>query len=124
MRTGPRRKATVTMSCRAAPLALVTTPITRGSAGSGRLRSAANSPSPASFSLSRSSASSSAPRPAGRASEAMNWSLPCGANTVARPTTTTRAPSVKSLRDRAGAVRNITQPIAASSRSSLSVKYA
>ncbi len=118
----PRRNATLTMSWMAAPSPLVTTPMTRGSSGSARLRSAANSPSAASFSFSRKSASSSAPRPAGRAMSAMNWSRPRGAYTVARPTSTTRAPSARRRRARAGAVRYMTQSMDASSRSSLREK--
>ncbi len=121
-RTPPRRNATVAMSWIAAPSALVTTPMTLGSRGSGRLRAGAKRPSAASFSLSLSSASSSAPRPAGRASSATSWSRPRGTNTVARPRTTMRAPSASRRRARGGAVRYITQSTAASSRSSFRVK--
>ena len=47
-----------------APVGLVTTPMTRGMNGSGRLRSAANSPSAISDALSLSSSAISAPAPA------------------------------------------------------------
>ena len=124
MRTPPRRNATFTMSWMTAPSPLVTTPITAGSTGSGRLRSAAKSPSAASFCLRRSSASRIAPRPARRAPSATSCSRPRCTYTVARPTRTTRAPSASSFRARTGAVRYITQSMLASSRSSLSVKYA
>ena len=56
------------MSAMAAPRGEVTMPMRRGKRGSGRLRSAANSPSAASFFLSCSKASCSAPRPCGSSS--------------------------------------------------------
>ena len=56
------------MSAIAAPRGEVTMPMRRGKRGSGRLRSAANSPSAASFFLSCSKASCSAPRPCGSSS--------------------------------------------------------
>ena len=52
------------MSRITAPVGEVTTPITRGRNGSGRLRAAANSPSASSRALSLASKASSAPSPA------------------------------------------------------------
>ena len=114
MRTGARRSATLTMSWMTAPSPLVTTPITRGSRGRGRFRALSKSPSAASFFFRSSSASSAAPRPDKRADSAMNWRRPRATYTVTRPTITMRAPSTKSLRERAGAVRYITQSMVAS----------
>ena len=65
------------MRCRmsriTAPVGLVTTPITAGIIGSGRLRSASNSPSAASLAFSRSSWASRAPTPAGSMVSMMIW---------------------------------------------------
>ena len=115
-----RRKATLTISWMAAPSALVTTPMTRTApAGSGRFFSASNSPSAASLRLSCSSASSSAPRPAGRAFSAVNWSRPRGAyGTVALPREHHPGPvGEEAPGPGRAAVRYITHSIAASSRS-------
>ncbi len=75
-RPGKRRERMWTMSAMAAPRGEVTMPMRRGKRGSGRLRSAANSPSAASFFLSCSKASCSAPTPCGSSTSTSNWYSP------------------------------------------------
>ena len=70
---GKRRAIVVRMSWITAPRSLVTTPITRGSTGSARLRSASNSPSAASRTRSISMRASSAPAPAYSIRSVMSW---------------------------------------------------
>ncbi len=61
------------MSRMTAPVGEVTTPITPGSSGSGRLRAASNRPSAASFFLRSSSIFRSAPRPASSMRSITSW---------------------------------------------------
>lgn len=70
---GARRRNTLMMSRITAPLGELTIPMRRGWAGSGRLRSLANRPSPASFSFNASKARRRAPSPAGSTVSAINW---------------------------------------------------
>ena len=63
-RQGQRSRMRCRMSRITAPVGEVITPTTAGMAGSGRLRSGANRPSPASLAFSRSSWASRAPTPA------------------------------------------------------------
>ena len=53
------------MSCQTAPVSLVTTAITAGRSGSGRLRAGSNRPSALSWALSASKRSARSPKPAG-----------------------------------------------------------
>jgi len=62
--TGQRSRMRWRMSRITAPVGLVMTPITRGMAGSARLREASNRPSACSFAFSRSSWANRAPTPA------------------------------------------------------------
>ena len=73
---GERRRITMQMSRSAAPSDEVMTATARGQYGSGRLRSAANRPSAASFFFSSSKRSQSAPRPCGSTSETTIWKRP------------------------------------------------
>ena len=66
------------MSRTAAPSSEVTTPTLRGSSGSGRLRTAANSPSASSRVFNCSNASWRAPRPAGSRCSQTIWYSPFG----------------------------------------------
>ena len=62
---GQRRESMLRISCTAAPVGDVMTPMRAGNGGIGRLCSSANSPSAASFSFSCSNAKLSAPTPSG-----------------------------------------------------------
>jgi hypothetical protein len=79
MRRSPKRRPMIfSMSRMAAPVGEVTIPITRGKAGSGRLRASAKRPSASSRRLSCSKAYWSAPTPLGSRSSTTNWYSPRG----------------------------------------------
>ena len=63
--SGYRRRTTFWMSCHTAPVGEVTTPMTRGNSGSGRLREGSNNPSASSCWRSRASSRARAPAPTG-----------------------------------------------------------
>ena len=81
------------MSRSAAPSSDVTTPMRRGSTGSGRLRPASNSPSACSRRLSCSNAACSAPSPSGSSASQTSWYSPLTSYTLSRPRATTCMPS-------------------------------
>ncbi len=81
------------MSRITAPCGEVTTPITPGRKGIGRLRSAANSPSAASAALRFSSIAISAPTPAGATSSTISWYFDWPGKVVSRPVAMTSIPS-------------------------------
>jgi hypothetical protein len=81
------------MSRITAPVGEVTTPITSGRNGSGRLPPASNSPSAASAARRFSSIAISAPTPAGASSSITIWYFDWPGNVVSRPVATTSMPS-------------------------------
>jgi hypothetical protein len=81
------------MSRITAPVGEVTTPMTAGRKGSGRLRSASNSPSAASRRLRSSSSFSSAPSPASSIDSITSWYTERPGNVVSRPVQMTSMPS-------------------------------
>ncbi len=70
---GKRRATVVRMSWITAPCALVTTAMTRGSSGTGRLRASSNSPAASSFAFSASMRASIAPAPAYSSRSTVSW---------------------------------------------------
>ena len=108
------------MSRITAPDGEVTTPITPGRNGSGRLREAANRPSDSSSALRFSSIAISAPTPAGRMSSTLSWYFDCGPKVVIRPVAITSIPSSGRTVRRAAWPFQVTQAI--TERSSLRSK--
>ena len=96
------------MSRITAPEGEVTTPITSGSFGSGRLRDWSNRPSAASIARRRSSCAIRAPTPAGRMSSITIWYLDWPGKVVRRPVAITSSPSSGSAERRAAAPFQIT----------------
>lgn len=108
---GNRRWMVWTMSCSAAPLREVTTPIRRGNSGSARFLASANRPSAASLRLSSSSARAWAPAPAGSTKSTYSCSRPSRSNTPSLPRTRSRCPASIGVRWRWAVVRHITAGI-------------
>ena len=119
---GARASITHRISCRAAPLAEVTTPTQAGHAGSARLRAGSVRPSISSLRRRRSNAWRHNPSPSSAVSlRTRNWYLPRASYSVTEPNARTRAPLIGSAGRRRASLANMTAPISAAS--SLSVKY-
>ena len=106
------------MSRITAPVGEVTTPMTRGSIGSGRLRAASNRPSAASFCLRSSSSLSSAPTPATSSASMISWYRERPGKLVSRPVAMTSSPSSGRTASRPALIRQQT----ASSTASVSLR--
>ncbi len=104
---GKRAPIVATRSPRAAASAPVRIPTARGTRGSGRFRSGANSPSAASRRLSCSSATRCSPMPTRSIVVARNPSSPLSSYSSARPATWTVSPSVSSSSRRSNVRRAI-----------------
>src|SRR5712691_481245 len=123
MRAGGKRAVIVVSTSRFAAASFpVTSPILRGSRGSGRFRSAANTPSAASFAFSRSIAARCCPIPKRSIDSARRRKSPRASNSSGRPNTCTRSPSVSSSRSASKRPRGIETGRHAPSSGSLSVK--
>ena len=118
---GSRRRATRTMSRRAAPVGEVTMPTRRGSRGSGRFRAGSKSPSRLNFSFSASKRKNSSPAPSRRIPWQYSWKAPLATYREAEPLTTTICPSRGSKSRAMAFCRNMTHCTRAFS--SLMAKY-
>ena len=95
---GHRRRATVMMSCSAAPSVLVTTATVPASGGSARFRAASNSPSWCSRALTRSSSRCAWPIDAvGSRRVTLSWNSPFASYRLGFPSTKTSVPSAGGL---------------------------
>ena len=90
---GKRSASRCRMSRITAPVGEVTTPITSGRKGSGRLRSSANRPSAASLRRRSSRSFSNAPSPASSSASTTIWYFERPAKVVSRPVAITSMPS-------------------------------
>ena len=120
---GGKRACTEAITSRFAAASFpVTSPILRGKRGSGRLRSGANRPSPASFCFSRSSAARCSPSPNRSIPSARSRSSPRGSKSSGRPYTCTLSPFCRSSRSASNCPRGISPARSDPSPASLSVK--
>jgi len=119
--SGSLRAMVLRISCSAAPVAEVTTPMTFGEAGMGRLWLGSNSPSASRRAFRRKNSWYSAPSPAGRNVSTYNCTVPPASYTLIEPCASTAMPSRGAKPSRSAMFFHITQRICASL--SLSVKY-
>ena len=93
--SGQRRASTLQTSRQTAPVGEVTTAITRGRSGSGRLRAASNRPSSDRRAFSCSNRIARLPNPDGWSESTYSCSAPCGSNTSIRPWTIDLQPGLR-----------------------------
>ena len=106
---GTRRASALSTSCSAAAPGEVTSPMPRGSAGSGRLRAGSNRPSACSRAFRRRNCSNRAPWPARCMASTTSCRSPRGSYTVRRPRTSTASPSRGTKSSNPAARRNMAQ---------------